>query len=190
MSDTITAVAATNGTGSTPGQDRTMSKRDRRAMADAVRLRARFLTLSSLDKRTSSFKRAQSLISQMTADAGGDPTTAQRLLIERAALAAVMTEHEEARFLSGAAVAPEVHATLSNSLRRLLEAVGLQRVPKDAMSLDQYLASTEHHGNRQVNGQAATGQEVVTVPARALEDWSEEDEAHTTTESESQADAA
>lgn len=189
MTDT-TELARTNGTGTgTPGE-RTMSKRDRRAMADEVRLRARFLTLSSLDRRTSSFKRAQSLIDQMTADAGGDPTTAQRLLIERAALAAVMTEHEEARFLSGAAVAPEVHATLSNSLRRLLEAVGLQRVPKDAMSLDQYLASTEHHGNRQVNGQAATGQEVVTVPARALEDWSEEDEAHTTTESESQADAA
>ena len=36
VSDTVTAVAATNGTGRTLGQDRTMSKRDRRAMADTV----------------------------------------------------------------------------------------------------------------------------------------------------------
>ena len=40
------------------------------------------------------------------------------------------------------------------------------------MTVDQYLSSTEH-------GQAATGQEVVTVPARsaALEDWSEDNPA-------------
>ena len=177
-----TAIAATNGTGTRDQADR--DRRDRRALADAVRLKTRLLTLSDLDRRTGAYKHANDLINQLAADLGGDDqlTTAQKQLIQRAALTGAMIEDLELKWLKGHAIDPTVHATLSNSQRRLLESlesVGLQRVPKDAMTVDQYLASTEHG-----NGQA-TGQEVVTVSARSarvnekptLEDWSEDNTA-------------
>ena len=152
MTDT-TQIATANGTGATPGE-RTMSRKARRRLADMLRLRARFLTLDNLDKRTSAYRRAQSLISEMTADLGGDSeiTCAQRLLIGRAAICAVMTEDQEARFLSGAPVAPEVHATLSNSLKRLLETIGISRVPRDVSpSLSQI---AQHIADQETSEQA------------------------------------
>lgn len=105
--------------------------------------KARFLTLADLDKRTAAYKRAQSLIRAMSADLGGaaEITTAQRLLIGRAAIAAVMTEDQETRFLAGAPIDPAVHATLSNSLRRLLLTIGLSRVPKNIPTLQEHLAT-------------------------------------------------
>ena len=122
-SDTATTLAPT----------REMNRRHRCQLADALRIRTRFLSLADLDRRTSAFKRVQSLISEMTADLGGDSeiTTAQRLLIGRAAIAAVMTEDQEVKFLAGNAIDPAIHATLSNSLRRLLESIGISRVPRD-----------------------------------------------------------
>ena len=78
----------------------------------------------------------------MAADLGGDDqiTTTQRLLIGRAAIAAVMTEDQETRYLAGAPIDPAVHATLSNSLRRLLLTIGLSRVPKNIPTLAEHLA--------------------------------------------------
>ena len=110
--------------------------------------KARFLTLADLDGRTAAYKRAQSLINQMAADLGGDDqiTTAQRLLIGRAAIAAVMTEDQETRFLAGAPIDPAVHATLSNSLRRLLLTIGLSRVPKNIPTLQEHLAMIAQQG--------------------------------------------
>ena len=96
-------------------------RRDRRALADTVRLKTRLLTLNSLDKRTLAYRRTAELISQLETDAGSDPSVAQKLLIQRAALTAAMIEHEETKWLSGGVVDPTVHATLTNSLRRLLE---------------------------------------------------------------------
>ena len=116
------------------------------SLSDRIRLaglKARLLTLGDLDKRTSAYRRAQGLISAMAADLGGDDqiTTTQRLLIGRAAIAAVMTEDQETRYLAGAPIDPAVHATLSNSLRRLLLTIGLSRVPKNIPTLAEHLAA-------------------------------------------------
>lgn len=152
MSDTATTLAPT-------GQ---MNRRDRRQLADALRIRTRFLSLADLDRRTSAFKRVQSLISEMTADLGGDSeiTTAQRLLIGRAAIAAVMTEDQEVKFLAGNAIDPAIHATLSNSLRRLLESIGISRVPRDVSpSLNEIGRLIADQETREVTEQAEDEQD-------------------------------
>src|SRR5262249_53018034 len=87
------------------------------------------------------FKKVSETIAALTADIGGDPTTGQKQLIERAALTAALIEDLETRWLGGkVAIDPTVHATLTNSLRRLLESIGLERVPKTVTSLNQYTA--------------------------------------------------
>ena len=172
MSDTTQAAATapTNGGSRLPYQ---------RRLSDTIKLRTKLLTLSDLDRRTATFKNIQATIAGMEADLGGDLTTAQKQIVQRACLLGAMAADQEAKWLKGEPVDPAIVALLGNAQRRSLEALGLQRVAKDAMSLDQYLASTEHG-----NGQA-TGQEVVTVPARSarvnekptLEDWSEDNTA-------------
>ena len=139
-----------------------MNRRDRRHLADELRIRTRFLTLADLDRRTNAYKWTQSLISEMTADLGGDSeiTTAQRLLIGRAAIAAVMTEDQEVKFLAGGVVDPAIHATLSNSLRRSLEAIGISRVPRDVSpSLDQIGRLIADQEAREVTEQAEDEQD-------------------------------
>jgi hypothetical protein len=149
MSDSTQIATATNGTG-TGQRDRDQAdrdRRDRRALADTVRLKTRLLTLNSLDKRTLAYRRTAELISQLETDAGSDPSVAQKLLIQRAALTAAMIEHEETKWLSGGVVDPTIHATLSNSLRRLLESIspGLERRQRDVSpSLSEYLKQLEH----------------------------------------------
>ena len=91
MSDTSTAIA-TNGAGQRDRDQADRDRRDRRAIADRVRLKAKLLTLGDIDKRTNAFKRAQSLISQLEAEAGDDPTVGQKLLIQRAAVVSAMIE--------------------------------------------------------------------------------------------------
>lgn len=126
MSDT-TQIATTNG----QPASRTSDRRFRRQLADQIRLKTRLLTLGDLDRRTNAFKQASNLINQLSADLGNDLTAAQTQLITRAALTATMIEDLETRYLAGHPIDPTVHATLTNSLRRLLETTGITRTPRD-----------------------------------------------------------
>lgn len=174
MSDTSTAVATTNGAGHRDQADQArrdqadQDRRDRRALADRVRLKAKLLSLSDIDRRTNAFKRTQSIIDQLEADVGGDPTTGQKLLIQRAAVVSAMCESEEAKWLSGGIVDPAVFCTLSNALRRLLESVGVhERVARDiSPSLEQISRHLADQEGREVTvtDQAEDNQEV-TVDA-------------------------
>src|SRR5262245_45073591 len=67
----------------------------------ALTAKARLLTLSHLDRRTAAYRRTAELISSLEADLGGDPSTAQRALIQRAAVVAALLEDIETRFLAG-----------------------------------------------------------------------------------------
>jgi len=135
------AKAALTTADTAPIEPRTLSEKLRLAG-----LRVKLLTLDRLDGRTTAAKRTAALIAALERDVGGDPTTAQRQLIVRAALTAAMLEDLEARWLQGAAIDPAVHATLSNRLRRLLVTIGLERVPKTVPSLAEYLKQLEHDG--------------------------------------------
>ena len=98
----------------------------------------RLFSLSDIDKRTSAYRRTIALIEMLEADAGGHGrlSTAERALIQRAAVTAALAEHLETRWLSGGEIDPAMYCTLGNALRRLLESVGLRRVPRDVSPLD------------------------------------------------------
>ena len=104
--------------------------------------KVRLLTLADLDRRTAAAKRARDLINSVTTDLGGDENlaTGEKQIIQRASLLGVMAEDVETRWLLGEAVDPVILATLANAQRRLLEALGLRRRPKNMTpSVAEYL---------------------------------------------------
>lgn len=94
----------------------------------------RLLTLADLDGRTRARKQADDAYAAMCSDLGGEDhlSTSRRLLAQHAAVMHAMAEDQAARFLKGEPVDVGGYATLTNSLRRLLETVGLNRVARDA----------------------------------------------------------
>jgi hypothetical protein len=83
------------------------------------------------------------------ADLGGHDNTsaAERSIVRRASVITVELERLEAKFaLAGQASADDLdlYQRAAGNLRRLLEAVGLQRRPRDMTpTLDQYLAAKQ-----------------------------------------------
>jgi hypothetical protein len=106
--------------------------------------KVRLLSLHDLDRRTAAYRRTVDLIEQIETDAGGHDrlSTGERQIIQRIALTCALAEHLEARWLSGEEIDPVLYCTLANAQKRLLESVGLRRVPRDvAPSLTDYLRS-------------------------------------------------
>jgi hypothetical protein len=107
--------------------------------ADAVEVQAgnagqkvRLLSLHDLDRRTQAFRRAEALISAIEQDAGGAEhlTAGARQIIQRGAMLCVLAEHLETEWLNGKPVDPIILCTIANAQRRLLETVGLKRIPQ------------------------------------------------------------
>jgi hypothetical protein len=101
--------------------------------ADPPSTKVRLLTLSDLDKRTSAARRAHDLIAAIQGDLGGEDrlATGERQIIQRAALLGTLAEDLETRWLAGEPIDPGTLCAIGNAQRRLLEAVGLKRVPKE-----------------------------------------------------------
>ena len=92
--------------------------------------------LPGIDGRSAWIRRAKDLISEHLADLGGPDNTsaAERSITRRCAVLSVELENLEARFATAGAASAEdldLYQRTANSLRRLLEAVGLQRRPRD-----------------------------------------------------------
>ena len=107
-----------------------------------ARLRVKLSSLNDLDRRTGAYKRVAALIAEIESDLGGSEnlSTATRQIIQRAAVAGALAEDLESKWLAGIPTDPAVHALLANSQRRLLLAVGLNRVPRDVtQNLADYL---------------------------------------------------
>jgi hypothetical protein len=118
------------------------------AVTTEVRVRfagekVRLLSLGDLDRRTAAYRRTNDLIEAIELDLGGADrlSTGQRALIQRAAVTAALAEHLETRWLAGEAIDPSLYCTVGNALRRLLETVGLTRVPRDVTGLGDLLAA-------------------------------------------------
>jgi hypothetical protein len=96
-------------------------------------MRVRLRTLADLDRRTVAARQVRDAIAGVTADLGGsgELSVAQSQIIERACVLGAMAADLEVKWLKGEVVDPSVLATISNSQRRLLESVGLKRVPRD-----------------------------------------------------------
>jgi hypothetical protein len=92
--------------------------------------------LPGIDGRSAWIRRAKDLISEHLSDLGGPDhvSAAGRSIVRRVAVITAELEHLEARFATaGFATAEDLslYLTAANNLRRLLEAVGLQRRPRD-----------------------------------------------------------
>lgn len=98
-----------------------------RTRAGKVRLR----TLSDIDKRTAAYARFQNLVAGYTSDVGGDPTTAQEAIIQRAVSLQVWCEDAEAAYAGSGELDIGQFTTATNALRRLLMDLGLERKQRD-----------------------------------------------------------
>jgi hypothetical protein len=103
--------------------------------------------LPGVDGRSAWVRRCRDLIELHVADLGGEEATsaAERSIVRRAAVLTVELERLEARFALADAASPDdldLYQRTAGNLRRLLEAVGLRRRPRDVTpSLAEYLAS-------------------------------------------------
>jgi hypothetical protein len=92
--------------------------------------------LPGVDGRSAWIRRCKDIITQHVSDLGGETNTsaAERSIIRRASVMTVELEQLEAKFaLAGQADASDLdlYVRASGNLRRLLEAVGLQRRARD-----------------------------------------------------------
>lgn len=103
------------------------------AVPTHVRPLARLKSLDDLDGRTKQYRDAKVMIADLIGDLGGADrvTTAERALVERAALLSAMCQHLEATWLAGNKIFAPEYASLTNTLRRVLLALGLERRPRD-----------------------------------------------------------
>ena len=81
------------------------------------------------------------ILAQLTSDIGGDPSEAQGIIIRRATQLAVWCEQAEAEAAGGKTLNIAEYATATNTLRRLLLDLGLERRMRDITPrIDAYLA--------------------------------------------------
>jgi hypothetical protein len=104
--------------------------------------------LPGIDQRSAWVRRAKDVIALHLSDLGGaDNVSAAKLsIVRRSAVLTVELERLEAQFaVAGQADAEQLdqYARVASNLRRLLEAVGLERVPRDVTTLESYLQ--QHH---------------------------------------------
>jgi hypothetical protein len=103
--------------------------------------------LPGIDGRSAWVRRCKDVIAAHLSDLGGEDNTsaAERSIIRRASVMTVELEQLEAKFAAaGSAEAGELdlYQRTSGNLRRLLEAIGLQRRSRDVTpSLSDYLMS-------------------------------------------------
>ena len=102
--------------------------------------------LPGVDGRSAWVRRCKDIIEQHISDLGGYDNTsaAERSLVRRAAVLTTELERLESRFASvGEATAADLdlYTRASGNLRRLLETIGLKRVPRDVPDLRSYLES-------------------------------------------------
>jgi hypothetical protein len=106
--------------------------------------RNRLLTLDALDQRTTAYQTVAKGIQAIEADLGGTAhlSHAERSLIQRCAVLAAMLTDQEAAYLTGAPIDTANYCTMTNALRRTLEAIGLKRASRNVTpDLQTYLAS-------------------------------------------------
>ena len=94
--------------------------------------RGSILWLDHTDKRGSVPRRFRDIVLQVTNDLGGPDllSEAQRQIVKRIASLSIWCESMECRMADGEDIDILVFGRTANSLRRLCESIGLQRVPK------------------------------------------------------------
>lgn len=101
------------------------------------------IVLADVDQRSVLYRRYREILATLCADMGGDPSEAQEQIARRAAALAVWCEGADADAANGKPLDIATYTTASNSLRRLLCDLGLERRARNITpSLTDYLAAT------------------------------------------------
>ena len=83
--------------------------------------------LAGVDGRSATFRRYRDILASLCSDMGGDPSEAQLQIARRASSLAVWCEEQDAAAVNGQPFDIAAYTTASNSLRRLLADLGLER---------------------------------------------------------------
>jgi hypothetical protein len=94
----------------------------------------------SVDGRSRAARRFRDVLADLCSHLGGEPTSAELLIAQRAAALAVWCEGREAELVAGGEINIAEFTTATNALRRLLADLGLERRARDVTpSLASYL---------------------------------------------------
>lgn len=85
------------------------------------------VVLQGVDARSITFRRYREILASLIVDMGGDPTEAQSQIARRAASLSIWCEEQDTAAANGTPIDIGAYTTASNSLRRLLESLGLER---------------------------------------------------------------
>ena len=102
--------------------------------------------LSTLDRRTRAGRVMRTVEADLVAHIGGDPSAAERLLIQAVAVKATRLSLMAEQLLAGEGSAEGSDGNALawfNSMRLDLQALGLQRRPRDVSSLAAYIRSAK-----------------------------------------------
>jgi hypothetical protein len=93
------------------------------------------------DGRSATARRFKDLIDDISGDLGGADrlSEGQRQLIRRAAMLSAESERLEAMSIRGEAFDLDAYGVLCDRLGRLLQRIGLHRVPRDVTTLQDYI---------------------------------------------------
>ena len=104
--------------------------------------KTRLLTLDHLDGRCLAVKRVRAVETEIAQDLGGAAriSQAQRALCRRAAVLSTIIEDTEARWADGQRLDMPVYLAATNTLRRVLATIGLERRARPVQGLPVLLA--------------------------------------------------
>ena len=89
------------------------------------------LTLADVDCRRGPGKKVKILARALSNDLAGDLSVAQQMLVTRTAMLEVLCTNSEARILLGQEISIDDYIAMANTQRRLLQTLGIKRVPRD-----------------------------------------------------------
>jgi hypothetical protein len=106
------------------------------------------------DGRSAWARRMRDLISLHVSDLGGEANVseAEKSIVRRVATLTVELERMEMAFAEAGEASPEqldLYQRVSNSMRRMLETIGLERRAKPVESLQEYLAKKNNEASEQ-----------------------------------------
>ena len=133
-----------------PGSKQPATPRPLASRVSNAAARGSVLWLDHADKRGPVARRFKDLVSLVTSDVGGPDVTseAQRQIIRRIASLSVWCESQEAEMADGREIDILRFGRTANSLRRLCEAIGLERRQKDITpDLGTYIAAKYSEAN-------------------------------------------
>jgi hypothetical protein len=104
--------------------------------------RSGWLSLNDIDRRCKAAQDAEEARSAITSDLGGEDqlSALEKALVEHASMNTAMLRHLHVSWLKGEPAPIGEVVSLQNVFNRVAQQLGVQRRPKDIMTIDTYLS--------------------------------------------------